>query len=412
VEPLFEKINAYKLYRWILASVLMLTLLFSGCTKFIPPPPEIRPFLKKLASPDYPVFTDDMLFDGLEHAIQQSLSYLHRIPSDKKFTFGNDVYDSEHMIRSMQHFLSFLKSKPTGMELNAFVRTNYLIYMPVDGKKTDAVLFTGYYEPFLEGSISKNREYRYPIFAIPSDLITIDLSPFHKKFKGQKITGRYTGKTVVPYHERKEIEMKGLLKDKADVLVWVKDPVDLFFLQIQGSGKIFLDNGNVVNVHYHAANGRPYRSIGRLLIKTDKILKANMSMQSIRAYLKDHPDEVNSILNYNPSYVFFKFEQDGPIGCLDTKLTPGRSLAVDRHVFPMSTLAFIKTRKPLVEGSGEITSWSDFSRFVLVQDTGGAIRGLFRADLFWGNGIYAEIVAGHMQHKGNLYFLILKPGVS
>ncbi len=140
-----------------------------------------------------------------------------------------------------------------------------------------------------------------------------------------------------------------------------------------------------------------------------KIEKSQMSMQKIRAYLHEHPEEVEAVLNYNPSYVFFKIEEDGPIGCLNVKLTPARSLAVDRRIFPLPALAFIETEKPLLNDIGEIHSWTDFARFVVSQDTGGAIRGPGRADLFWGNGRYAELAAGHMQHAGNLYFLILKP---
>ena len=132
-------------------------------------------------------------------------------------------------------------------------------------------------------------------------------------------------------------------------------------------------------------------------------------MQKIRAYLRDHPEEVETILNHNPSYVFFKIEEDGPLGYLEVKLTPGRSIALDRRLFPGAGLAFIQTHKPLINGSGQIYDWSAFSRFVLNQDTGGAINGPGRADLFWGDGAYAEMAAGHMQHHGTLYFLVLKP---
>ena len=135
-----------------------------------------------------------------------------------------------------------------------------------------------------------------------------------------------------------------------------------------------------------------------------------MSMQKIREYLRSHPEEAENILNYNPSYVFFKIEKDGPLGCLNVKLTPGRSIALDRRIFPLPALVFIETQKPLITADGQISSWTDFGRLVLSQDTGGAIRGPGRADLFWGNGPYAEIAAGHMQHPGRLYFLILKPG--
>ena len=185
--------------------------------------------------------------------------------------------------------------------------------------------------------------------------------------------------------------------------------MDVFFLQIQGSGKVYLDDGDVINVHYHTTNGQPYRSIGKLLIDEEKITVEEMSMQKIREYLNNHPEEMDGVFNYNPSYVFFKIEPEGPLGNINVKLTPGRSIALDRFIFPKGALVFIQTEKPVVDSAGQIHRWQPFSRFALNQDTGGAIRGPGRADLFWGNGPYAEIAAGHMKHTGKLFFLVLKP---
>lgn len=364
--------------------------------------------LYSLSEISYPRFTDDMGYDGLEHSIRQSIDYLQKFPPEKTFMFDQDQYSASHMIKSLQNFLDFVHTNPSDKNLKKFIKSNFKVYKSVGKGWRKEVLFTGYYEPFLQGSLQKTEEYRYPILARPEDLLSIDLSAFSKKYEGEKIVGRYTQQTIVPYYDRREIEQEGVLEGKIEVLAWVKDPVDLFFLQIQGSGRIFLNSGQSLNVHYHETNGQPYRSIGKLLIEQEKIPKSEMSMQKIREYLRDHPEEVNDILNYNPSYVFFKTEEDGPLGFLEVKLTPGRSIAVDRRLFPLPALAFIKTQKPIIDGSGQITRWVDFSRFVVSQDTGGAIRGPGRSDLFWGNGMYAEIAAGHMQHKGNLYFLVLK----
>jgi membrane-bound lytic murein transglycosylase A len=365
--------------------------------------------LYSLSEISYPRFTDDMGYDGLEHSIRQSIDYLQKFPPEKKFTFDRDQYPTSHMIKSLQNFLDFVRTNPSDKNLKKFIKSNFKVYKSVGKGWRKEVLFTGYYEPFLQGGLQKTEEYRYPILARPDDLLRIDLSAFSTKYEGEKIVGRYTQQTIVPYYDRREIEQEGVLEGKTEVLAWVKDPVDLFFLQIQGSGRIFLNSGQSLNVHYHETNGQPYHSIGKLLIEQEKIPKSEMSMQKIREYLRDHPEEVNDILNYNPSYVFFKTEEDGPLGFLEVKLTPGRSIAVDRRLFPLPALAFIKTQKPIIDGSGQITRWVDFSRFVVSQDTGGAIRGPGRSDLFWGNGMYAEIAAGHMQHKGNLYFLVLKP---
>jgi membrane-bound lytic murein transglycosylase A len=357
----------------------------------------------------YPGFADDLGYDGLAHSIRQSIDYFHNLSSETVFRFDQDQYTASHMIRSLEHFLEFVGTNPSDKNLKKFIRSNYRVYKSVGNGWRKEVLFTGYYEPFLQGSRQRTDEFRYPILARPDDLVSIDLSAFSTKYDGEKIIGRYTENTVVPYYDRREIEQEGALEGKAEVLAWLQDPVDLFFLQIQGSGRIFLDSGQIVNVHYHDTNGKPYRSIGKLLIEQNKISRSEMSMQKIRAYLRNHPEEVNDILNHNPSYVFFKTEEESPLGFLEVKLTPGRSIAVDRRLFPLPALAFIKTKKPIIDGSGQITRWIDFSRFVMSQDTGGAIRGAGRSDLFWGNGMYAEVAAGHMQHKGYLYFLVLKP---
>lgn len=395
-------------YKPFLVVASLFFLLVSGCALVKKPPPVQATPLKKITLFEYPEFTDDMGYADLEQGILQSLSYLKKIPSTQTFSFGQDVYDTAHMIRSLEHFLAFIKTKPSREMLNTYIVSNYRIYRSAGGDSGD-VLFTGYYEPLLEGSLEKTDEYRFPIYARPDDLVTINLALFSSRYNGETIIGRYTNQTVVPYYDRAEIQAKDSCKVKAPKIAWVKDPVDLFFLHIQGSGKVRLDSGETLNVHYHATNGRPYHSIGNLLISQGKIPRTEMSMQRIRAYLRDHPEEVESVLNYNPSYVFFKIEQNGPLGFLEVKLTPGRSLALDWRLFPLSALAFIETKKPLIGACAQILSWADCSRFVLNQDTGGAIRGPGRADLFWGNGTYAEIAAGHMQHAGTLYILILKP---
>jgi membrane-bound lytic murein transglycosylase A len=316
------------------------------------------------------------------------------------------------MIRSLEHFINFIRTKPLKDQLIRYINKNYLVYTSTGGDNPGQVFFTGYYEPVIEGSLIKDAIYRFPIYARPDDLTMVDLSLFSPRFKGERIMGRYTDQRVVPYYNRKEIENEGLLEGKTGVIAWLKDRIDLFFLQIQGSGKIYLDNGTTINVHYHATNGQPYRSIGKLLVDEEKIPLEEISMQKIRDYLRLHHEEIETVLNYNPSYVFFKIESDGPIGYLEVKLTPGRSIALDRRLFPSGGLAFIETKKPLINGDGTIHKWTSFSRFVLNQDTGGAIRGPGRADIFWGSGEYAEIAAGHMQEFGSLYFLILKPNIS
>jgi membrane-bound lytic murein transglycosylase A len=245
---------------------------------------------------------------------------------------------------------------------------------------------------------------------MPTDLMVIDLSPFAEDLKGKRIVGRLQGKTLVPYPDRQAIEADDGFVQKAPPIAWVDDRIELFFLQIQGSGRIYLNNWGLYPgalprlqwpslPQHRAAAHRPRQDSGR----------EEMSMQRLKAYLHDHPAEVDAVLNHNPSYVFFKTETSGPIGAIGVDLTPGRSVAVDRRVFPMAAPAFLQTQIPVVDGNGRIDRWIDFSAFALNQDTGGAIRGPGRVDIFWGNGPYAEIAAGHMQHKGSFYLLVLAP---
>jgi membrane-bound lytic murein transglycosylase A len=395
-------------YPVIAAIVILFVILVVGCVPTVKKPTKENA-MKRISSWSYPEFSDDMIYDGLEHSILKSLSYLQQIPADRQFVFGEDRYTTDHMIESLQNFLDYIETQPSSRDLKKFIASNYRVYRSVGRNGKGEVLYTGYYEPHLRGSLVKSEKNKVPIYTRPQDLITIDLSLFSEKYQGEKIIGRYTGQTVVPYYERSEIASKDVLNGNSDVLAWVQDPVEVFFLQIQGSGKVYLDNGEVINVHYHATNGRPYRSIGKLLIDQEKISVEEMSMQKIREYLHNHPDEMDSVFNYNPSYVFFKIEPDGPLGNINVKLTPGRSIALDRRLFPPAALVFIKTEKPVIDSTGHIHGWKQFTRFALHQDTGGAIRGPGRADVFWGNGPYAEIAAGHLKHTGELFFFVLKP---
>ncbi len=388
---------------WALLSLHLL----AGCAG--PIVTKQRPALEKLPASEYPAFADDMQFDGMAHGIAKCISHLKPSPGSKSFAFDHDQFTAHHLIRSFEHFLVFIRDNPKAHEVSRFIRQHYRVYRAVGKGKPGEVFFTGYYEPILKGGVRKSPEHPFPVYPRPDDLVKIDLSLFSAAYPDKTITGRLTGRSVVPYFSRKEIDFDKKLAGRVTPIAWVKDPIDLFFLHIQGSGKLYLNDGSALNIHYHTTNGQPYRSIGKRLIDTDKIPRAEMSMQRIRSYLVDHPDEIPEIFKYNPSYVFFKIEPVGTKGYLDVVLTPGRSIALDRRLFPPAALAYIQTRKPVLIGANRIHRWEALNRFALNQDTGGVIRGPGRADLFWGNGPYAEMAAGHMQHTGRLYFLVLEP---
>ncbi len=370
--------------------------------------------MERLSAADYPPFSDDLNLEELAPAIQSSLAYLERIPPDRPFAFGPDAYPANHIARSLRTFLTFLEESPDADALNRFIRERYRVYRSIGGPETGQMLFTGYYEPLLAGSRIPSEDYPHPVYGRPADLSVVDLGAFSSELDGKKITGRVSGKTFVPYPDRRAIVHEKAVEEVAETLVWAKNRLDLFFLQIQGSGKVALADGGEMRLRYAAQNGRSYVGIGKLLIEEGAIPREEMSMQRLKSWLREHPDEVDRVLTANPSYVFFAEADGGPYGALDVALTPGRSLAVDRRIMPMATLSFIRTEKPLPasgdpDDPGAIRQWVPFSRFVLNQDTGGAIRGPGRADLFWGAGAYAELAAGHLQHPGELYFLVLDP---
>ena len=357
----------------------------------------------------FPTFQDDMDRESLISAIRKNIEYLKRLDPEKPFYYGSHSFTCRHVRESQEAFLSLIEKNVSMEQLNKEIRENFLIYRAAGRAGNNQVLFTGYFEPVYEARLKPDDSFTYPIYKRPDDLMVIDLSLFKREFKGEKIIGRIEGKKLLPYFSRRQIAEDGVLKGRGLEIAWLKDPVDVAFLQIQGSGRLRLRNGNTISVGYSASNGLPYKSIGRYMLDRGFLTQEEISMQSIRKYLSEHPAIVKDVLYYNPSYVFFRRLERGPLGNINVPLTPGRSLALDSKLFPKGALAFISGKKPAINNRGKITGWNEFSRFVLNQDTGGAIKGAGRADIFWGSGPYAELVAGHLKHDGELYILIKKP---
>ena len=387
--------------------LLILFLAFSACHPAFQK--DTRLYEETLEPVDffYPAFNDDMDWESLISALKKNQSYLNKIDPEYPFHYGPHTFTCRQVRESQEAFIHLIMENPDPDRLNKAISENFLLYRATGHNGNGQVLFTGYFEPVYDAGRTPDETFRYPIYKKPEDLITADLSLFSKDLKGRKITGRIEGQKFLPYFSRKQIE-EGALEGKNLELAWLKDPVDVAFLHIQGSGRLNLKNGDALNVGYSTSNGRTYQSIGRYMLDQGLLTKEEMSMQTIRRYLSEHPEKVQEILNHNPSYIFFRPLKTGPVGNIGVPLTPGRSLALDSKRFPKGALGFISCQKPIVKPNGEITQWKPFSRFVLNQDTGGAIKGAGRADIFWGNGPYAEIAAGHLKHPGELYILIWK----
>ena len=399
--------RSYKNQTLIVVVVLALSLL----TACYPPPVKEADRPEQALIPVrwfYPRFEDDMDLTSLRESLERSLQYFARLSPEQAFVYGPHRYTCRQVMESQTAFLEMIRTASGPEDLNKRVRKEFLVYKAAgrDGQ----VLFTGYFEPILQGRLRPDSAFKYAIYRRPDDLIKIDLSLFNEEFKGKSIIARIDGKSVIPYYSRQQIAQGRALEGKGLELAWLKDPVDVAFLQIQGSGRLDLGQGRATRVGYSEKNGLPYRAIGRYLMEKGLITREEMSMQAIRRVLAERPEMVEEVLNYNPSYVFFRDLGEGPLlGSINTPITPGRTLALDSRLFPAGAIAWIKTQKPKVNDKGEIVSWEDFSRFVMNQDTGGAIKGPGRADLFWGSGPYAELAAGHMRHEGELYILMKKP---
>lgn len=263
-------------------------------------------------------------------------------------------------------------------------------------------LFTGYYEPLLEGSRLRIGKYQTPLLRRPADLVMVQLGLFRPEWRGDRIAGRVVAGNLVPYPTRAEIE-RGALDANQLALYWVSDPVDAFFLEVQGSGKVRLPDGRTVSLGYDGQNGRPYVSIGKVLVERGQLTKEQVSLDSIKRWIRAHPAEGRALLDDNPSYVFFReMEGETPIGAEGAVLTPGRSLAVDRAYLPLGAPMFVDAH----DDNGDVR------RLVVAQDTGGAIRGPVRGDLFWGFGAEAERRAGPMKAHGRYYLFLPKAAVA
>lgn len=346
---------------------------------------------------------------SLELAVGNNMEYLNRLKPDYVFNYGEHEFTCSHVIESQKLLLEIIKTVKGPDELKKEIKKHFDLYRATGRAGDRDILFTGYFEPVYDARLKPDDIYRHPIYGTPDDIVKIDLSQFRSKYRGEVLKARIEGRKILPYFSRKEIEEQSALKNRNLEIAWLKDPLDVAFLHIQGSGRLQLSEEDYITVGYEGSNGRPYNSIGRYLIEKNYMTREEMSMQGIRSYLTAHPEKLNDALNYNPSYVFFRMLENNLLGNIEVPITPGRTIALDSELFPKGALCFIECKKPVVSNSGEIEKWTGFSRFVMNQDTGGAIKGAGRADIFWGRGEYAELAAGHMNHEGKLYVLIKKP---
>jgi membrane-bound lytic murein transglycosylase A len=342
-----------------------------------------RSALRPVPEHERPALLDIGDSTSLREAIIQSLAWLTRRPPQSTFAFGSRTVTAGDQARALERVLEFLAADPAPDVLEAFLLEEFDVMRSV-GPGDGTMLVTGYHEVIVAAALEPSAEYHVPILAAPP------------------------GWSGPPYPTRAEIAA-GRLAGRSAPLAWARNPVDVFFMEVEGSGTLRLADGRgEMPVGYAGTNGRPYRSIARLLIDEGHIDREAMSMRALREWLMAHPHQLSRVLNHNQSYVFFGRRTGPPVGSLGVPLTPGRSIATDARIFPPGSLAFLLTERPQLADDGAI-EWRPVSRFVLSQDVGGVIRGPGRVDVFWGRGPDADLAASEMKEPGELYVLVPKP---
>lgn len=361
--------------------------------------------LHRLAPGDTPKVADDLDRESLIQCVRRQIAYLKKRDPAQTILFGNDIYDNRWLLNSQEEFLAKLLEQPDSDELAGFLSDKYIFYQ-AGGRKDKRgrkMLVTGYYEPVFDGSLTADPPFLTPLYAPPKSLVTVQ----GKNGEAAQI-GRYDDSNkLTPFWSRAEIETTGLLA--GEELVFLQDPFDAFLLHVQGSGKILLPDQSIRTVRFAGSNGREYKSIGKLLVDERKMALEEVTVPAIRAYLDQHPEELRRILHHNPRFIFFSWgDALGPRGSGGEILTPERSIAIDGSALPEGTLGYLVSRKPTLGADGRISGWKSLHRFVFPQDSGAAIKGTGRVDVFFGHGEYAEVAANHMKEPGKLYFLVKK----
>lgn len=357
----------------------------AGAATVPPPPIDFRGRLVPASWMDLPGWGRESLHPSLE-AFVRSCTALEKQEAWKAVCAGGQT----------------LLASASERDARAFFELNFDPHQVLNADDSVSGMVTGYYEPLLRGSRIRSARYRYPLYAVPADLLVVDLSSLYPELKHKRLRGRIEGNRVVPYLSRGDIETDPAAL-KGTELAWVDDAVDAFFLHIQGSGQVQLENGERMRVGYADQNGHPFRSLGRLLIERGELRPERASMQGIKDWAARNPRKLQEYLNANPSYVFFRElprDLTGPLGALGVPLTPERSIAVDPRVIPLGVPVFLATTWP--------NTADPLNRLMVAQDTGGAINGGVRADFFWGFGDAAGSQAGKMRQAGRMWVLLPK----
>lgn len=349
-----------------------------------------------------PTFRDDADKDSLLIALERQWSYLAKDPGTR-FVLGDRPVTREALRKTSEAFHRLVKESWGTPEFERKLREEFEL-LPA----SQSAHVTGYYLPLLEARRKRDKTFRFPLYKPPSDLMRVDLGAFRPQLSGESIFGRMEKGRLVPYHSRLDIEDRGALNGKRLEIAWVKDEFARFLLMVQGSGLLRFEDGRIQPVNFAGSNGRPYTSLGKLLVGDGKIPRERISIPAIQEYFAAKPDELHGYLVRNESYVFFRLAEAGPFGSAGVLLTPGRSVATDKKVSPAGAIAYLSYPRQMLGPDLKSRGIAETGRFVLDQDTGSAIKGIGRVDTFWGGGPEAEAIAGTLNATGSITYLLLK----
>ncbi|MCE9583615.1 MAG: MltA domain-containing protein [Planctomycetes bacterium] len=376
--------------------------LLAGCSStdkdYSRPLPPGKMALEKITDPAlYPDFSKGWGDkETLMASIDYSLSYYEK-PSSKKYFPYLDI-SHDRAVASLHAMKALLQSCTSGAELNSRIAAEFDIYRSVGWDGSGEMLFTGYCEPIYDASLTRTDKFRFPLYGKPEELIKDD--------DGMPIGWRHKDGTIGSSPKRVDFD-SGCIAGRGLEIAWLADPMDVYVVQVQGSARMKLEDGTMMQVGYAGKTEYPYGSIGKQLIRDEKIEKKHLSLRAIRSYFHEHPDELNHYLQVNNCYVFFRQAEGGPYGSLGVKVTPYRSIATDKGVFPRGGVAYLVGKLPEVR-KGERNGEHEFCQFLMDQDTGGGIRSAGRADIFLGTGPDAEMLAGAVGDEGLLYYVFVK----
>ncbi|MGD8452315.1 MAG: MltA domain-containing protein [Phycisphaerae bacterium] len=353
--------------------------------------------LRKISPEDYPDFSGG--FDnqaGLREAIAESLAYMAKPSSQRYFPYGDISHD--RAVASLERFRQLLDEVHSGAELDAAVRSEFDVYQSVGCDDCGTVYFTGYYCPIFDGRKQPDARFRYPLYRLPPDLV--------KNEEGVTLGRRLRDGRLVPYPTRRQLEGHHLLK--GGELAWFKDPFEVYVASVQGSAKLKLEDGTTWQLAYAGNNGYDYTPVSRKMIEDGVIGRNEVSLQNLLRYFAQHPEDVQRYTWENDRFIFFRESPGEPVGSINAVITPYRTLATDKAVFPRACLAFVNCKLPRVY-EGELTQMP-FRAFALDQDTGGAIRAAGKCDVYMGVGPRAEAIAGRTGAEGQLYYIFVRQG--